>query len=108
MSTRKHKRDVTAADKRRRADAIMALRVQEDIRKQKQVSANTPSRSTGTVGTHTVPMPVVEPGLLGRGCKVVDASVGAVALVGPNLGTERWRHPRAYLGLFINPARGSR
>lgn len=100
MTTRTYKR-VNRADVRRRADAIVTARLTEDLRKQQDWQR----RSAGTVGLHTVPMPIATPGLLGAGRQVVDASVGAVALCGPNLGTTVWKHPRSYLGLHINPSR---
>ena len=106
MTTRKYKRN-DKADKRRRADRIMAARLQEDLLRVKRLERvrDVGQRSIGNTGVYTTSMPVVEPGLLGKARRIVDASVGAVALVGENLGTERWRHPRCHLGLFINPAR---
>lgn len=101
MSKSKYKKD-NRADQRRRSQRIVALRLEYDIFERGRTEYE---RRRGTVGMYERTMPTFDSTLLRAGRRVVDASVGAVALVGANLGATTWRHPRAYLGLFINPAR---
>lgn len=104
MSRRYPKNQKT--EKRRRANRVVALRLENDLRAQR-FRSEAVQRIVGTTGLRTVKVPEFTNALLAAGRRIVDASVGACALVGENLGEQVWRHKRCYLGLFYHKREGS-
>lgn len=92
-------KQVNRTEQRRRSQRFIEARVVHDLFDRRRVTGE---HVYGTVGRRLTDHLPEYTHLQGR--RVIEASVGAVALVGTTPG---WRHPRTYLGLHANPARRS-
>ena len=94
---------LTSRDRRRRVNLRnLSARLKEDATSARHLEAfyRGLHRAPSNTGKHTVTMPDYSVALLRGGRHVVEASAGAVALVGPNLGATTWRRQTCYLGQY--------